>query len=261
MLPAAADNPRIRALATVAGHYRDHEGDIAWLTEDGYKAHLENGERATQKYGDTGEVEYVPAVDKQRSDVGMPGELVWSWYHLWADRGEWENRYAAMSDADLLKYESVSAAHRMNKPWLMVHSDGCMLPPAAKRISRQVKANQTAPTEFIVGDITQRQDVEAAVRDVDGVEEAVRSSGLPYTIVRPGLLTNDAGTPGIRFEQGDRGEGQVARGTVAEVCVQALHRQTAQGKTFEVYNDAGTPFADWSAVFAALHSDSIRQTR
>ncbi len=133
MLPAAADNPHIRALVTVAGHYRDHEGDIAWLTEDGYKTHLENGEHATQKYRDTGEVEYVPAVDKQRSDVGMPGELVWSWYHLWADRGEWENRYAVMSDANLLKYESFSAAHRMSKPWLMVHSDACMLPSAAKR--------------------------------------------------------------------------------------------------------------------------------
>lgn len=133
MLPAAADHPRIRSLATVAGHYRDREGDIAWLTEDGYKAHLENGERAAQKYQDTGEVEYVPAVDKQRSDVGMPGELVWSWYHLWADRDEWENRYAVMSDADLLKYESIGAAHRMSKPWLMVHSDGCMLPSAAKR--------------------------------------------------------------------------------------------------------------------------------
>ena len=33
-------------------------------------------------------------------------------------------------------------------------------------------------------------------------EEAVRSSGLPYTHERPGCLTNDAGNSGIRFEQG-----------------------------------------------------------
>lgn len=36
MLRAVADDSRIRAFATVAGHYRDREGDIAWLTENGY---------------------------------------------------------------------------------------------------------------------------------------------------------------------------------------------------------------------------------
>jgi hypothetical protein len=37
-------------------------------------------------------VDYVPAADAARTDVGMPGELVWSWYQLWADRKLWENR-------------------------------------------------------------------------------------------------------------------------------------------------------------------------
>ncbi len=133
MLPAAADDPRIRVFATVAGQYRDHEGDIAWLTEEGYQAHLDKANAAKAKYADTGEAEYVPAVDKTRTDVGMPGELVWSWYQPWADRGVWENRYAVQSDADLLAYESLSAASRLNTPWLMVHSDQCMLPDASRR--------------------------------------------------------------------------------------------------------------------------------
>lgn len=191
-------------------------------------------------------------------------------------------------------------------------------------LTRQVKEAQTTTVEFIAGDITRWQDVEVAVRDVDGVviivesaesdnalnspeqvhyqgtrnvlaavgsnsvqivlvtqiyithperypevsniihwrqqaEEAVRASRLPYTIVRPGWLTDDSGEQGIRFEQGDRGEGQVARETVAEVCVQALHQTTAQNKTFEIYNEAGTPPTDWSEVFATLHSDSVFQ--
>jgi hypothetical protein len=133
MLRAAADDSRIRVFATVAGHYRDPEGDIAWLTEDGYKAHLERAELAAEKYRTTGEADYVPAVDKTRTDVGMPSELVWSWYHVWADKGLWENRYAVMSDVDLLKYESISAAERLKTPWLMVHCDQCFLPDAAKR--------------------------------------------------------------------------------------------------------------------------------
>lgn len=90
-------------------------------------------------------------------------------------------------------------------------------------------------------------------------EAAVRSSGLPYTIVRPSWLTDASGDQGVRLEQGDRGEGQVARDTIAEVCVQALRYPTAYGKTFEVYNEKGTPPANWSTTFAALHSDSVLQ--
>ena len=48
MLPAAADDDRIKVVATVAGHYRDHEGDIAWLTDDGYHRHLQDGAAAKQ---------------------------------------------------------------------------------------------------------------------------------------------------------------------------------------------------------------------
>ncbi len=133
MLRAAADDTRIRAFATVAGHYRDREGDLAWLTKEGYAARLANGERAKKRYKETGEVEYVAGVDETDMNVGMPGKFVWDWYHLWADRGAWDNRYAVMSDADLLAYESISAARRLTKPWLMVHSDQCFLPDAARR--------------------------------------------------------------------------------------------------------------------------------
>ena len=47
---------------------------------------------------------------------------------------------------------------------------------AVRVLTRQVKADQTAPIEFIAGDITHRQDVEAAVRDVDGVVIIVESA-------------------------------------------------------------------------------------
>jgi uncharacterized protein len=133
MLRAVADDERIRVMATVASQYRDHESDIAWLGEQGYAERLAKGQRAKDGYLQTGEVEYVPGVDKVDMNVGMPGEFVWVWYHVWAERGLWENRYAVMSDADLLPYESMSAAERLKTPWLMVHSDQCFLPDAAKR--------------------------------------------------------------------------------------------------------------------------------
>jgi uncharacterized protein len=133
-LRAAADDPRVRALATAAAHLRDPAADVAWLgNEEVVAERLARGQAALAKYEATGEVDYVPAVDFSRTDVGMPGELPWSWYQLWADRGLWENRYAVMSDAAVLSYDSISAAARLTTPLLMVHSDQCAVPDAARR--------------------------------------------------------------------------------------------------------------------------------
>lgn len=130
---AAGELDGLQALATIAGHYRDHEGDIEWLGEEGYAARKTQGEAAKAKYLATGEVDYIKAVDQTDMNVGMPGEFVWVWYHPWADRGQWENRYAVMSDADLLAYDSIGAARGLTAPWLMIHGDYCFLPPAARR--------------------------------------------------------------------------------------------------------------------------------
>jgi uncharacterized protein len=133
MLVAAARDRRIAAIATVAGHYRDTEGDIAWLGAEGLERRKARGQAAKSKYVNDGTIEYVAAVDPVDPEVGMPGKFVWDWYHHWSDRGQWDNRYAVMSDADLLGFESISAAREMTTPWLMVHSDQSFLPDAARR--------------------------------------------------------------------------------------------------------------------------------
>ncbi|GAA5015748.1 NAD(P)H-binding protein [Kitasatospora paranensis] len=86
-------------------------------------------------------------------------------------------------------------------------------------------------------------------------EEAVRSSGLPYTVVRPGWLTDLPGGARVRLEQGDRGFGQVAREDVAEACVQALYHRAADGVTFEIFNEPGFAATRWPEAFAALLGD------
>lgn len=141
-LSAAAEDSRVRAVATVTGHYRDPAADALWVGgEAAIAERLARGRAALAKYQTTGEVDYVPAVDFNRSDVGMPGELVWSWYQLWADRGLWENRYAVMSDAAVFTYESLSAATRLTIPLLMVHGDQCAIPDAARRHFAVVPTN------------------------------------------------------------------------------------------------------------------------
>ncbi len=130
---AAGELEGVHALATIAGHYRDHEGDIEWLTQEGYDARKAQGEAAKAKFAKTGEVDYIKGVDQTDMNVGMPGDFVWEWYQPWADRNQWENRYAVMSDADLLSYDSIGAAEGLTAPWLMIHGDNCFLPSAAKR--------------------------------------------------------------------------------------------------------------------------------
>lgn len=88
-------------------------------------------------------------------------------------------------------------------------------------------------------------------------EDALRDSGLDYTVVRPGGLTDT--TPrqkALRFDQGDRIEsGMIPRADVAQICVAALSEPSARGKTFEVITEDGDAARDWSALFAGLRSD------
>jgi uncharacterized protein YbjT (DUF2867 family) len=61
----------------------------------------------------------------------------------------------------------------------------------------------------------------------------LQASGLDYTIVRPGRLTDDPGTGRVRIGQ-SVGGGEIGRDDVAAVLAAVLHEPAAVGKTFEV---------------------------
>lgn len=67
-------------------------------------------------------------------------------------------------------------------------------------------------------------------------EDALRASGVPFTVVRPGGLTKDpAGQKAIKAVQGDKPElGQISRADVAAICVEALTNPGAANVTVEV---------------------------
>ena len=93
-------------------------------------------------------------------------------------------------------------------------------------------------------------------------EDALRASGVPYTIVRPGGLTDDlAGQSAFVLEQGDSaitGQSIIARPDLATVCVQALRYPGALNRTFELFTLPGSPMTDWQAVFAKLKPDASK---
>ncbi len=88
-------------------------------------------------------------------------------------------------------------------------------------------------------------------------EEFLRKSGLPYTVVKPGgLLDKAGGEKVIDFMQGDNTRSTITRADVAAVCVAAIGRKAALGKTFEIVNGAAAAGpTDWDAAFAALTAD------
>ncbi|HST40847.1 MAG TPA: SDR family oxidoreductase [Conexibacter sp.] len=69
----------------------------------------------------------------------------------------------------------------------------------------------------------------AYLRAKGEADEAVRASGLAWTIVRPGALVNDPGTGRVRT---DTGEGEIPRDDVAATLVAVLDTPATAGRTF-----------------------------
>ena len=87
------------------------------------------------------------------------------------------------------------------------------------------------------------------LRATGKADAELRASGLAYTIVRPGRLTDDPGTGRVRAGA-DVGDGSISRDDVAAVLAFALHDQALAGVTFEVV--AGeTPIAEALAACRA----------
>jgi len=65
-------------------------------------------------------------------------------------------------------------------------------------------------------------------------EDALRNSGCPFTIVRPGgLMDTPAGETKLVIDQGDRVAGSISRADVAEICAEAIFCPNATNVTFE----------------------------
>mgnify|MGYP003637969208 CR=1 FL=1 len=62
----------------------------------------------------------------------------------------------------------------------------------------------------------------------------LRNSGLNYTIVRPGALTNDSGTQHIQLSHKLKEQGSISRTDVAHVLTRVLQDDTANKETFEI---------------------------
>ncbi|XP_074321239.1 uncharacterized protein At5g02240 isoform X1 [Silene latifolia] len=101
-------------------------------------------------------------------------------------------------------------------------------------------------------------------------EDFVRGSGIPFTIIRPGRLTDGPYTSydlntllkatagerrAVLIGQGDKLVGEVSRLVVAEACIQSLDIESTEGEIFEINSIKGDgPGSDpqkWRELFDA----------
>jgi uncharacterized protein YbjT (DUF2867 family) len=99
-------------------------------------------------------------------------------------------------------------------------------------------------------------------------EQTIISSGLPYTIIRPGRLIDGpytsydlntllkaktGGKLGVVLGTGDTLVGQTSRIDVAAACAKCIQNDYCQGKVFEIINQGARPSViDWDTLFSSL---------
>lgn len=82
-------------------------------------------------------------------------------------------------------------------------------------------------------------------------EDYVKSSGVPYTIVRPGGLKNEDNSEAIVMSAADTlFEGSIPREKVAQVCVEALSQPSAKNKVVEVVTSEQAAKQPLATLFA-----------
>lgn len=150
--------------------------------------------------------------------------------------------------------------------WEGVRNLVSALPPSLKRI---VLVSSVGVTKF--------NEIPWSIMNLFGVlkykkkgEDFLRNSGLPFTIIRAGRLTDGPytsydlntllkATAGKRravvIGQGDKLVGEVSRLVVAEACIQALDIEFTNGKIYEINSIEGEgPGSDlqlWRELFRA----------
>lgn len=130
MIAAASDDARIRALATVSGHYIYREALEDFFSGGGptLDDRIARGQAAKAKFEKSGVVDYTPVVSPDDKTVGLPWPEINDWYYpwttvKWGEPSRWENRYATMSDADIWTFDVDLYAIKLQTPTLMIHGE------------------------------------------------------------------------------------------------------------------------------------------
>jgi len=133
-LMAASEDDRIKSVVTVASWLHDAEAvKLFYGGEVGVNEKLAAAREAKRNYAENGVVDYIPTISTEDSTAAMYGPYD---YYLNPERGaisEWSHdKFAVMSWEDWLTTDPMTTAKDLQKPTLMIHSDGAVLPQYTK---------------------------------------------------------------------------------------------------------------------------------
>lgn len=139
-LMAATEDDRIKSVSTVASWLHDAEAvKLFYGGEEGVQTKIKAAQEAKKTYAETGEIEYIQSISVTDETAAMYGPYD---YYLNPERGavkQWSNdKFAVASWEDWLTIDPMPFAKQLNKPVLMVHSDGAVLPNYTKKFFNDI---------------------------------------------------------------------------------------------------------------------------
>ena len=144
-IAAALEDASVRSLALVAGHYLTPEVCAMYYgSADAVAGRVARGQTAASAFAADGSVSYLPIVNDNAAeanpDVLLNFDAARMYYRPWADRnmflahhGQWENRIATMSEAELWTTRTDLALSHLTTPTLMIHADRAASGPKIPR--------------------------------------------------------------------------------------------------------------------------------
>jgi len=156
----SAFDPRIRAAAFVAAAFNDPRAMREGMGAGAYTEQMRVFSAVEQRQFDTGEIEYIPAVDRDGGPAAMPGREPWDYYGTSRSAAPgWANRVTRMSVRELLTFDAaIGADFLAGLPALFIHGrrDDFCSPTAAEGVYQRA---QTADKEFRWLDTTNHIDL------------------------------------------------------------------------------------------------------
>jgi fermentation-respiration switch protein FrsA (DUF1100 family) len=148
----AAQDPRVKAMATIAGFVIDQDVFTATYGQDGIAARREQAAAAKRKYEQTGETTTITVYSETDPDAAnyIPVEGAFDYYDNEA-RGnvpEYRNELDVVSWQNWLSFDALSQASSITTPTMVVHSDESALPENAKKLYDAVQGEK----ELVWGD-------------------------------------------------------------------------------------------------------------
>jgi fermentation-respiration switch protein FrsA (DUF1100 family) len=140
---AAAQDPRLRQVVLVAAWLHDKPTATTIYNNwpGGYNGLVAKGNQAAWRFGQTGEVAFVPAASETDPNAAMYVPKGTFPYYVEAKLGAmpaYTNRFAVMSWPKWLGFDGVAPASRITQPIYLIHSEKAALPEGARRFYSQL---------------------------------------------------------------------------------------------------------------------------